>query len=214
MLIADPDPHARERIRSMVSILGRQAVCVATGLAALAAARDEDVALALVSVELAGPCGFEVLHRWRTAGEHNFPVALLSSSDGQQPRDEVASLLLGADDYFTKPLEPDLFLARARRLIDRGRGVQQHDRPAGAGLALTTREREVLTLLAAGRRSSEIAQDLCISRKTASTHVARILAKLGVHSQAQAVAYALREQIVSVPAPELQRCGADAAGPG
>ena len=58
---------------------------------------------------------------------------------------------------------------------------------------LTPREREVLALLAEGHRPGEIAEELCITRKTTATHIEHILGKLGAHSQAQAVAIALRE---------------------
>jgi DNA-binding CsgD family transcriptional regulator len=52
----------------------------------------------------------------------------------------------------------------------------------------------VFSLLAEGHRTADIADLLCITRKTAATHIERILAKLGVHTQAQAVAVALRSR--------------------
>jgi DNA-binding CsgD family transcriptional regulator len=55
---------------------------------------------------------------------------------------------------------------------------------------LTAREREVLALVAAGRSNPQIAGELYMSRKTASAHVSRILAKLGVASRGEAAAYA------------------------
>jgi len=58
--------------------------------------------------------------------------------------------------------------------------------------ALTARELEVLTELAAGRTNREIAQRLFISEKTVGVHVSRIYAKLGVHSRVQASAVFLR----------------------
>jgi DNA-binding CsgD family transcriptional regulator len=53
---------------------------------------------------------------------------------------------------------------------------------------LTRREREVLALLYARRTDQEIADRLAISRRTASTHVANILAKLGVRNRREAAA--------------------------
>jgi len=59
--------------------------------------------------------------------------------------------------------------------------------------ALTKRETEVLSLLAAGRSNAQIAERLYISQRTAEHHVASILAKLGLRSRAEAAAYAVRE---------------------
>jgi DNA-binding NarL/FixJ family response regulator len=61
---------------------------------------------------------------------------------------------------------------------------------------LTSREREVLRLLVAGRSDREIATTLFISRKTASNHVSRILDKLAVENRAAAVAKAFSEQLI------------------
>lgn len=61
---------------------------------------------------------------------------------------------------------------------------------------LTEREREVLRLLAEGETTRQIASSLCISPRTASTHVTNILSKLGVTSRTAAVAYALRIGLV------------------
>ena len=67
------------------------------------------------------------------------------------------------------------------------------DVPAGAeSLGLTAREREVLTLLAAGRSNPQIAEELFISRKTASVHVSNIISKLDVSSRGEAAALAHR----------------------
>jgi DNA-binding NarL/FixJ family response regulator len=59
-------------------------------------------------------------------------------------------------------------------------------------LGLTAREREVLLLVADGRSNGQIADELVISRKTASVHVSNILAKLGVATRVEAAALAHR----------------------
>ena len=70
-------------------------------------------------------------------------------------------------------------------------------------LALTTREIEVLTLVASGRSNAEIAQELFISPKTASVHVTHILAKLGVRSRTEAAATAHRLRLLTPSPPGL-----------
>jgi DNA-binding NarL/FixJ family response regulator len=54
--------------------------------------------------------------------------------------------------------------------------------------ALTEREEEVVALLARGLSNAEIAGELVVTHKTVRNHAARVYAKLGVHSRAEAVA--------------------------
>jgi len=63
---------------------------------------------------------------------------------------------------------------------------------------LTDREREILQLLAEGMRNDGIAQKLFISPQTVQTHVRNLLAKLGVHSKLEAVAFAVKHGAISV----------------
>ena len=69
----------------------------------------------------------------------------------------------------------------------------------GVLATLTTREREVLRLVAAGRTNGEIGSELFISTKTASVHVSNILAKLGVGARGEAAALAYREGLLLEP---------------
>jgi PAS domain S-box-containing protein len=67
------------------------------------------------------------------------------------------------------------------------------DAPSGRAPAgsLTTREREVITLIAMGRETNEIAEQLHISSETVRTHVRNAMSKLGARTRAQLVAIAL-----------------------
>jgi DNA-binding NarL/FixJ family response regulator len=61
---------------------------------------------------------------------------------------------------------------------------------------LTSREREIVQLLAEGKSSKEVAASLNISGKTAETHRANIMRKLQLHSVSELVRYAVRNQII------------------
>ena len=79
----------------------------------------------------------------------------------------------------------------AERLM---REVRTPDNPE----VLTTRETEVLRLIAQGMANKEIARELDIGEKTAKTHVSNILAKLGVPSRTQAALHAVRIGLVDL----------------
>ena len=61
---------------------------------------------------------------------------------------------------------------------------------------LTTREREIVQLIAEGKTNKALANSLCISTKTAETHRANIMRKLQLHTQTELVRYAMRNQII------------------
>jgi len=68
--------------------------------------------------------------------------------------------------------------------------------PARQPALLTSRERQVLKLIAEGHKSKEIAAVLCISEKTVAKHRANIMAKLDLHSASALTSYAIERGIV------------------
>ena len=87
----------------------------------------------------------------------------------------------------------DAALALAEELSTHARGpVISRDEPCG----LSSREREVLRLIAAGQTNAEIAAALFIAPRTVTTHASHILNKLGLESRSELIAYAHREGLI------------------
>lgn len=87
--------------------------------------------------------------------------------------------------------------AVTRRLVDRFvAGTRPHGGAATEPDALTVREREVLGLVAGGLSNVEIARALHLGQGTVKTHVARILAKLGLRDRVQVVVFAYERGII------------------
>jgi DNA-binding NarL/FixJ family response regulator len=191
ILIADNDRGSRTRITRLLKRIGYETYEVQTGREALEAASESPPLLALVEVNLPEVSGYEVCRELHDKFGDDVAIIFLSA-DRTEPYDRVAGLLLGAVDYIVKPFDPDELLARVRSALRRsGRGSRGGaEASVTAGAHLTSREREVLKLLAGGLNQVEIASALFISPKTVGTHIQRVLTKLGVHSRAQAVAVA------------------------
>lgn len=126
--------------------------------------------------------------------EHVF-AALSAGANGFLLKDAPASQLLHAIRVVNAGqalLAPSV----TRRLISRFANAQNTSKPhIPAGL--TSRETEVLTLMAQGLSNSEIATELFVGDATVKTHVARVLAKLGVRDRVQAVVIAYRSGLVN-----------------
>ena len=192
ILVVDDDEGFRAFTTSVLEQAGYAAAEAGTGEEAIAAAQKERPALVLLDVKLPGVSGFEVCRQLKELFGRDLPVFLISGVRAEA-FDRAAGLLIGADDYLAKPVDPDELLARVRRY------AAANESPAERTIAvpvLTKREGEVLRLLAQGLGQGEIAQQLVISEKTVATHIQHILEKLGVHSRAQAVALAHRAGLV------------------
>ena len=166
-------------------------------------------ALAIVAVEReGGTSGIEVMQELHETFGEDLPVILVSG-ERTTPLDRVAGLLLGADDYLVKPLDRGELHARVRRSLRRSGARVQNGDASGLpkpNVNLSPREREILALLADGKTQQQIASTLVISPKTVATHIQHLLAKLGVHSRAQAVAVAFKLGL----GPEVQGHALDA----
>jgi two-component system, NarL family, nitrate/nitrite response regulator NarL len=191
ILVADGDAKYRAQVTSLLERIGCSTIEATDGQQAVEVANREQPALVLLDVNLPGVSGYEVCRELRETFDRQIAVIFVSG-DRTESYDRVAGLLVGADDYVVKPFDDGELLARIRRLLRNSAAVSRA--PNGSSSAavgsLTTREREVLNLLARGFTQSDIAGMLDISPKTVGTHIQRILNKLNVHSRAQAVVLA------------------------
>src|SRR5918995_2536969 len=112
-LVADADAAARAELARMLAFVGYSVLQVADGDAALAAAGSEQPSLVVLDVGLPGLSAYELCRELRETHGERFPIALVSEHR-LGPAAEVAGLLLGADEYFAKPVRTGLFLARIR----------------------------------------------------------------------------------------------------
>jgi two-component system nitrate/nitrite response regulator NarL len=198
VLLVEDDEGLRGLMASLLEEASYATVEVGSGEDALQAVNERRIDVALLDVGLPGLSGYEVCRRLREHLGPALPIMFVSGTR-TEALDRVAGLLIGADDYLVKPFAPEELLARVRALLRRaqaGRPTNGNGGGNGNG-GLTSRELQVLNLLAEGRSQSEIAKELVISPKTVGTHLERILSKLGVHSRAQAVAVAYREGLLS-----------------
>ncbi|MHB9145142.1 MAG: response regulator [Symbiobacteriia bacterium] len=109
----------------------------------------------------------------------------------------------GVTGYCLKDVEPVLLVQAIRQAND---GVAYVDpglmgaltSQAGVTEGLTSREMEVLGMIAQGLSNREIAEKLYISEKTCKNHVSSIFAKIGVGDRTQAALYAIRQGWVKV----------------
>ena len=210
ILTADGDKVFRRAVSSLFDEAGYVTREASSGEEALRFALAQRPAAAILGVELPVFSGYEVCYRLREAFGELLPI-VLTSETRTDPLDRVAGYVVGADDYVTRPFMPEELLARVRRSITRAQGsaAPVPTRPVAAlPVELTPREREVLSLLAVGLRQDEIGARLVISPKTVATHIDRILPKLGVHSRAEAVAFAHRHRLLPDVEAQLVRSGA------
>jgi DNA-binding NarL/FixJ family response regulator len=196
ILVVDHDEAFRLTALQVAVRLGYDVRPSLTGDELLDRLGPDRPALAIVEVELRGPVnGLEVMRQLHDAFGHGLPVILVSGGR-TDALDRTAGLMLGADDYLTKPIDSGELLARVKRSLRRSAKAPTNGNGSRSDVNLSPREREILTLLAEGRTQGQIASELVISSKTVATHIQHILSKLGVHTRAQAVALAFRRGLV------------------
>lgn len=174
----------------------------APGAIAAVAAHEPD--LVVMDIAMPGGDGISVVEQLRKR-RPRLKVLFLSMHDDEDSLQRA--LALGQVGFVSKSASVEE-LREAVAAVREGRGYlstnlagRVMDLAAGRGTSgvsrLTTREREILELLADGRRPGEIAEELFLSVKTVKNHLTSVYHKLGVSTGAQAVSEAYRRGLVT-----------------
>jgi DNA-binding NarL/FixJ family response regulator len=206
ILIADDHEVVRQGVRVLLEANPEWAVCceAATGREAVAKATEYHPDVVILDIAMPELNGLEAARQIRRAVPAARILVLTVHQIDQLAQEfidaGVRGYLLKADagrmlvDAVKMVLKGETFFTPS--LVEAAEGLV----PARGSMPplkrLTRREREVLQLLAEGRSNKEIGSALHITTKTAETHRARLMAKLGVHSVAELVRYAIRNKIV------------------
>ena len=200
--VVEDHPLFRAAVAQVLSEVADFAVATtAESVAQFAAARLEPGAVVILDLKLRGVGGAAAVMQVVAMGHR---VLVVSAHAGQ---DEVLGAIgAGAKGYLTKDAD-GAEIVRAVREVAAGNSYvtptlasfllnASLGRSAGPKLVLSAREREVLSLVAAGEKDAEIAELLHISVRTVRSHLDRIRDKTGLRNRAQLTRYAIEQGIV------------------
>ncbi len=176
-------------------------------------ARDADAGIELVSklqpslfvaeidTGVADSNGVTLVRRARAACSGVRTIVLSQRDD---PEVISAALAAGATAYVVKTAHPDDLAAAVRQAFGQSvyfaSGAVQDSRPIPPlDVPLTTREREILALVAEGRSNAQLAKGLWVTEQTVKFHLSNIYRKLGVSNRTEASRWAQLHGLVSDP---------------
>jgi DNA-binding NarL/FixJ family response regulator len=219
VLIADDQSLVRAGFRlildaeSDIEVVGE----AADGLAAVLAARETSPDVVLMDIRMPNVDGLEATRRLLDGRDDGPSVLILTTFDLDEYVYE--GLRAGASGFMLKDTPPEQ-LVEAIRVVASGdallsptitrRVIEEFVRrppdsvrkPPAELEELTSRELEILRLIARGLSNAEIAKEAFVSETTVKTHVARILMKLRLRDRVQAVVYAYESGLVEPGATE------------
>lgn len=209
ILIVDSQRLVREGLRQILSAEPEFEVVgdIADGREAVRIACEKEVDVVIVEGQLPRLSGIEAVRRIRAERPSTACVVLSTLQGSLQVRE---ALLAGAAAFVPKD-SPSRDLIEAVRTVRLGRSylapavadqvvnalrssADKANQPTGQ---LTPRQSEVLRLIAEGLSTKEVADELGISVKTAQTHRAKLMGRVGVRKASALVRYAIREGVVT-----------------
>ena len=207
VLLADDHRIMLEGLRTLLEPEFDLVGTVSDGRALLKAARVLDPDVVVLDISMPSLNGMEAARKLREFGLRARIVFLTMHPDTAYA---TRALDAGASGYVLKHSAPSELVTAIREAL-RGRtyvtpliagelahayGESAHHRE-DADTNLTSRQREVLQLLAEGRSAKDIAETLCISPRTVEFHKYRMMEELNIKTTAELVRYAVKHGIVT-----------------
>jgi FixJ family two-component response regulator len=204
--LVDDDTTLRQAARELLTRAGYEVRCYGDAHQFLDEFRPRSPQCVVLDVFLPLLSGLE-LQRRLLDPHPGLPIILMSGS--ASPKTVIQALRQGARDFLEKPWMPEELLDAVGRAIetDRRRGVEVRANALAAEKldALSTREREILELIAAGHSSKSAAVQLGVAKRTIDFHRGNLMRKLDVDSVAELVRLALAAGIVPRADPDRTR---------
>ena len=208
VVLADDHPIVRQGLRHLLEsdpefqVVGE----AGDGLEALHMIETLKPNILVVDMMMPGLNGLEVLRQFKKISPTTRAIVLSMQSANAYV---VEALNLGAEGYVLKDTGPSELVNAihavtqgqrylSEKLVERleinGRRVD--DAPLDAYQTLTSREREILQLIAEGKSSTEVGEILAISPRTVEVHRSKLMKKLALHNMADLIRYAIKRGIL------------------
>jgi FixJ family two-component response regulator len=198
VIVIDDDPSVREALESLLESVGLQVRSYGSAAEFLSAGPTDGPTCLVLDVRLPGQGGLEFQRTLSGAGVH-LPIIFMTGH-GDIPM-TVQAMKGGAIEFLTKPFRDQDMLDAIQTGLERDRARRAKEQ-ATAELrdrfgALTSREREVLEQVVAGRLNKQIAGAIGLSEITVKVHRASVMRKMQAKSLAELVLMADRLKALS-----------------